>query len=87
VVEEWDPNLPDENTAYYLARLDETAAKFKDFFEPEDFKKIFSLDDLFGFAPKGIRVLTSKAIREKEVGEPKETEENEDFPIWLGDKD
>ena len=25
LVEEWDPNLPDENTAYYLARLHETS--------------------------------------------------------------
>jgi hypothetical protein len=51
----WDPNDPDENTAYYLKRLDEFAAKFTPFFESDhDFRLVFSPEDLFGFDPSGI---------------------------------
>ena len=28
LVDEWDPHQPDENTAYYLARLHEAVSKF-----------------------------------------------------------
>jgi DNA polymerase elongation subunit (family B) len=51
----WDPADPDENTAYYLKRLDEFAAKFAGFFESDhDFRLVFSPEDLFGFDPAGI---------------------------------
>ncbi len=86
IADEWDSNLPDENTAYYFGRLNESADKFREFFEPEDFKIIFSLDDLFGFSPKGIRILTKKVIREKLAG-AKESEENEEFGIWLSENE
>ncbi|MBI3005551.1 MAG: DNA polymerase [Ignavibacteriales bacterium] len=85
IADEWDPNLPDENTAYYLARLEEYSSRFSQFFEPEHFAKIFSLDDLFGFSPKGISIVTKKVIREQEAEEPGEVEESEGFPIWLGE--
>ena len=54
----WDPSAPDENTAYYLRRLDEFAAKFKVFFTPQDFKRIFSPEDLFGFSAPSIQIRT-----------------------------
>jgi DNA polymerase I len=53
----WDPATPDENTAYYLKRLDEFARKFEPFFEEHDFRLVFSPEDLFGFSPKGIHIL------------------------------
>ncbi|MFQ5570188.1 MAG: DNA polymerase domain-containing protein [Rhodothermales bacterium] len=53
----WNPARPDENTAYYLKRLDEFARKFEPFFTEHDFRLIFSPEDLFGFSPEGIRIL------------------------------
>ena len=53
----WDPARPDENTAYYLKRLDEFARKFEPFFTDHDFRLIFSPEDLFGFSPEGIKIL------------------------------
>ncbi len=58
----WDPRRPDENTAYYLKRLDEVTAKFEPFFAPHDFRMIFSMPDMFGFSAEGIRV--RKEVRE-----------------------
>jgi DNA polymerase, archaea type len=52
----WDENFPDENTSYYLKRLDEYAEKFSVFFSDKDFKKIFTSDDLFGFDAEGITI-------------------------------
>jgi DNA polymerase, archaea type len=76
---DWDPHFPDENVAYYLKRLDEFAQKFKDFFLPQDFARIFATDDLFPFSPEGIELLTTKAS-----GEPDEPEESSGrFGIWL----
>ncbi len=54
----WDPARPDENTAYYLKRLDEFARKFEPFFSEHDFRLIFSPEDLFGFSPNGIAILS-----------------------------
>lgn len=83
LAEEWDPNFPDENTAYYLSRLADASSKFEVFFRPEDFKKIFSADDLFGFSAEGITLLTRSVQREEELGRRAEEEEEEDFAIWL----
>jgi len=58
LADEWDPNFPDENVAYYLRRLNEFAQKFDVFFQPQDFRAIFSMDDLFGFSPEGISIIT-----------------------------
>jgi hypothetical protein len=83
IAEEWDSNLPDENTPYYLSRLGECSSKFKDFFSPSDFEKIFSTDDLFGFSPFGITILNRELQPQRpdfQTGEPED-----DFPIWLGD--
>jgi DNA polymerase elongation subunit (family B) len=54
----WRRVQPDENTAFYLRRLDEFARKFAPFFQPEDFQRLFSPDDLFGFSASGVQVLT-----------------------------
>jgi len=53
---EWDPEHPDENTGYYLKRLDQFSQKFEPFFEDSDFKLIFSPEDLFGFSSEGITI-------------------------------
>lgn len=84
VADDWDSNLADENTAYYLSRLDECANKFKVFFEPKDFEKIFSMDDLFGFSPKGIAILSKKVVPEEETPPPV-SDEPESLGIWLDD--
>ena len=80
-LEEWDPNFPDDNTAYYLRRLDEFASKFEDFFLPQDFRKIFSSEDLFPFDPKGVTILTVEPRVEdaplRDLGPPSA------FGIWL----
>lgn len=52
--DDWDPDAPDENTAYYLKRLDQFAQKFEAFFAEHDFRRIFSPEDLFGFSADGI---------------------------------
>jgi len=57
---QWDVNFPDENTEYYLKRLDEFSNKFEVFFDERDFKAIFSAEDLFGFNPKPIVVVNRK---------------------------
>ena len=59
--EQWNPNDPDapnENTAYYLKRLDEFARKFTPFFREEDFDLVFSPEDLFGFSADGVELVT-----------------------------
>ncbi|MEM9667037.1 MAG: DNA polymerase domain-containing protein, partial [Bacteroidota bacterium] len=60
----WDPATPDENTAYYLKRLDEFARKFAPFFEEHDFRLLFSPEDLFGFSPEGITLRRTEQIPE-----------------------
>lgn len=57
LADDWNPALPDENTAYYLKRLDEFAAKFEPFFTPHNFRMLFSPEDLFGFSADGIQML------------------------------
>ncbi len=87
LAEAWDPNFADENVPYYLKRLDEYSKKFEVFFIPQDFGKIFSVEDLFGFSAKGIQVLT-KEMKEEE--EPTEEEPVEptlgEFKIWLAEE-
>src|SRR5215831_11349935 len=59
LAEAWDCQVPDENTAYYLKRLDECARRFAPFFTAQDFAQVFAPEDLFGFSPAGIRVQTT----------------------------
>jgi hypothetical protein len=67
LAEEWNKEQPDENTGFYLKRLDEYAQKFLPFFKPQDFSSIFSADTLFAFSPEGIKVI--KEIRHHETGD------------------
>ncbi|MDZ4698879.1 MAG: DNA polymerase domain-containing protein [Rhodothermales bacterium] len=57
---QWNPEAPDENTAYYLKRLDEFARKFEPFFSDHDFRLIFSPEDLFGFDASPIRIVSTE---------------------------
>jgi hypothetical protein len=55
----WGRHAPDENTAYYLKRLDECARRFAPFFTAHDFAQVFAPDDLFGFSPAGVHLQTT----------------------------
>lgn len=55
---EWDPSAPDENTSFYLKRLDELAGRFEPFFAQSDFRSIFSPEDLFGFDADSIQLVS-----------------------------
>lgn len=70
--EAWDAATPDEDTAYYLDRLDRFAQKFAPFFASEhDFRLVFSPEDLFGFDPRGIRLqVTERAPEDVEDDVP-----------------
>ena len=63
----WDENFPDENTGFYLKRLDELADKFRVFFSEKDFQQIFTSDDLFGFDATGIRVQNKRLEAPAEI--------------------
>jgi DNA polymerase I len=84
LVEEWIPNAPDENTAFYLKRLDEYTKRFEVFFNPQDFRKIFSAEDLFPFSPENIEVLTQEVKKAEEV--PEEEEIAVEPKIWLAEE-
>ena len=73
--EAWTPDAPDENTAYYLKRLDEFAKKFEPFFSEHDFRLVFSPEDLFGFSAEGIE------IRQTEHEPDMRTEPDEEVPF------
>ncbi|NUN70573.1 MAG: DNA polymerase [Bacteroidetes bacterium] len=62
---EWDANFPDENTGYYVKRLDEFSRKFEVFFDGRGFDAVFAADDLFGFDPSAI-VLQNRKVRTEE---------------------
>jgi len=70
---EWDANFPDENTEYYLKRLEEFSKKFELFFDERGFSAIFSTEDLFGFDPTAIVIVNR---REKEIESEEPREEN-----------
>ncbi len=59
-VDEWNPNFPDENSAFYLQRLDEFASKFKDLFRPQDFSEVFAAEGLFPFDATKVGLLVSE---------------------------
>ncbi len=58
LTETWSKDNSDENTAYYLKRLDEFTRKFEPFFSDSNFRLIFSPEDLFGFDAVGIEILS-----------------------------
>ncbi|MCS6988844.1 MAG: ribonuclease H-like domain-containing protein [Chloroherpetonaceae bacterium] len=67
---EWNPDKPDQNVDFYLKRLDEFCEKFKPFFKPSDYSRIFSADELFGFSPDGIEII--KEIQHRDTSEIEE---------------
>lgn len=75
LADEWDSSKPDENTQFYLKRLDEFSQKFLPFFKPQDFSSIFSADTLFAFSPEGIELI--KEIRHKDT----ESIDGDDIPF------
>jgi DNA polymerase elongation subunit (family B) len=82
--EEWDRNFADENTAYYLERLEDCLEKFRDLFEPQDFTSVFSDADLFGFDPAGITLRVKKVEQPVEASEVADDESPEPrIGIWL----
>jgi DNA polymerase, archaea type len=62
--DDWDPHFPDENSAFYVRRLNEMSARFAPFFRAGDFSRIFSLDDLFPFSADGIIIQTQSVGEE-----------------------
>lgn len=62
---EWKREKPDENTHFYLKRLDEHCQKFLPFFKPQDYSMIFSDDTLFSFSADGIEL--QREIRHTET--------------------
>lgn len=62
---EWKKESPDENTHFYLKRLDEYCQKFLPFFKPQDYSMIFSADTLFTFSTDGIEL--QREIRHTET--------------------
>ena len=79
LAEDWDPNFPDENTAFYLRRLEEFCEKFADFFHPRDFRAVFSADELFPFDPGGILPLIAPVAPDSQERQ----DERPAFGIWL----
>ena len=64
---DWNKDIPDENTYFYLKRLDEHCQKFLPFFKPQDYSTIFSADTLFSFSADGIELL--REIRHTETSD------------------
>jgi DNA polymerase elongation subunit (family B) len=83
LVEEWDSNFPDENTSYYISRLNDASSKFELFFLPQHFTMIFSVDSLFGFSTEGIHILTKTVQAEETISPETEEEESDGFGIWI----
>jgi len=79
--EEWDPNFPDENAAYYVRRLNEFSEKFRPFFQPPDFRAIFSADDLFPFNAAGVALIISDVA--PDTAPEEEESKPGTFGIWL----
>jgi hypothetical protein len=84
LAEDWNPGMPNENTAYYLSRLREGAAHYREFFEPAAFDQIFSVDDLFGYSPPA--GILRKPSKEGILGENQPSAQ-EELGIWLADKE
>ncbi|MEX0821282.1 MAG: DNA polymerase domain-containing protein [Rhodothermales bacterium] len=68
LADEWDAGSPDENTAYYLKRLDEFARKFETFFLPHDFRLVFSPEDMFGFSARDVALQSHERAIEPFLG-------------------
>ncbi len=74
--DEHNKQAPDYNAQYYARKLGEYADRFSEFFEPEDFRKIFSTDEgsLFTTSLEGVKM----KITEADGGEGKIEEDDEE---------
>lgn len=72
LADEWNPGQPDENTQFYLKRLDEFSQKFLPFFRPQDFSAIFTTDTLFSFSPEGIELIREIDSRDSDTQPPEQ---------------
>jgi DNA polymerase I len=63
LVDDWNPNEPDEHTEWYLHKLKESANKFKVFFTPKDFKLLFSETDEEDVDYQAIKIQNKDVIR------------------------
>ncbi|MBA4311690.1 MAG: hypothetical protein C0417_03565 [Chlorobiaceae bacterium] len=87
LIDEWDANSPDEDVDYYLKRLNEFSKRFELLFKEEDFQKIFSESDLFGFSPDEIKFQSRVVESEIHTGFDEEPEQHFIEPrIWLDDE-
>ena len=73
--EEKDTDPQEYNAQYYVRKLNEYAERFSDFFEPEDFRNIFSSDEgsLFETSVEGIEMKVTEV-----AGGDAKVEEEED---------
>ncbi|MDI6803704.1 MAG: DNA polymerase domain-containing protein [Bacteroidota bacterium] len=85
VADKWDPNFPDENTSYYLKRLEEQTKKFKPFFDEHDFNLIFSLEESLEDLNNIVKskIIEVSEEKEQEDGEITKDTSAEDVGIWL----
>lgn len=79
---EWDGNFPDENTEYYLKRLEEFSKKFEIFFDELGYQSIFSAEDLFGFDAQAIVI-----VNRKEKSADQEETKEEPYSIEFDDSE
>lgn len=81
LTEDWDPNFPDENSDFYLSRLDEYTRRFDAFFSKKDFDLLFSADTLFTINAADVKILSKEHLQESTKASI--LPEKEDFRIWI----
>lgn len=86
LAEKWDPNFPDENTSYYLKRLEEQTKKFKPFFDEHDYNLIFSLEESLEDLNKIIKSKVIEVTEEKDQEDVEVQKDTTDSGIWIADK-
>ena len=71
-----EQNPQDYNAQYYIKKLNEYAERFSEFFEPGDFRKVFSTDEgsLFTTSLEGVRMRVAEAA----AGDTKIEEEEDE---------
>ena len=75
----WRPEMPDENVSYYHRRLNELSSKFEPFFNPPDYRAIFSQEDLFGFDASDISIRSQQYPLPADIVPPTPLPDDEEF--------
>jgi DNA polymerase, archaea type len=60
LAEEWNSNFRDENVDHYVKRLNDLSERLQILFSHDDFKNIFSVDDLFTYSLEKVKIRTVK---------------------------